>query len=129
MLLVDVPDIEARSGRSLTGADLAKALAYIADVSALIESYLRRTYTSPGEVPGVVKAICCLEVQRFMNTDPGVANDRVGDLSTMYADGGSVVALSVDARVALRPFRAGGGIGTIRLYSHLLPPLTAGGTP
>lgn len=125
-MLVEVADVSARAGREFSGAELGRVTALITDVTALIESYLCRTYTSPAVVPAVVKAVACLEIQRLLNTDPGVSTERVGDLATGYAYGGALVALSSDAKTMLRPYRARAGLGSIQLLSRYAQPPVEG---
>jgi hypothetical protein len=114
-LLVTVADIEARTATVYAGAELARVNAAIADVSALITDYCRRVFTDP--VPAGVVAVAAMEVRRVLNTEPGIATERVADLSSGFAYGGSAVALSPDAMRALdrymRSLRS--GIGIIQL--------------
>jgi hypothetical protein len=112
---VSVADIEARTGQTYSEpVDLARVNAFIEDVSALIESYCRKQFTAP--VPAAIKAIAAKEVIAALNVDPGIASERIGDLSTSYGFGGSVVTLSSSTKDALFPYRRT-GIGSIRLIS------------
>ncbi|MEO3860128.1 hypothetical protein [Acrocarpospora sp. B8E8] len=120
-MLMSVDDIEKRTGQVFEDERLDQVSVYITDVTALVESFLGRSYDTVA-APAAVKAIACLEVIRNLNTDPGVAGDRVGDLSTTYAYGGAVVVLSPDAKAELRRFRKRSGIGSIQIISHLVPP-------
>lgn len=118
-MLITLADVEARAGQLFGDDQVDRVNAYIEDVTALIESYLGRSFqTEPA--PPAVKAVACIEVLRFLNTDPGVASERVGDISTNYANNGDVTVLSRDAKVMLRPYRRGSGIGSIRVVSHLV---------
>ncbi|SFI81946.1 hypothetical protein SAMN05216275_10578 [Streptosporangium canum] len=127
-MLMSVADIEARTGQVYEDERLDQVNAYITDVTALVESFLGRTYDT-ATPPAAVRAVACLEVIRYLNTDPGIAADRVGDLSTNYAYGGSVVALSSDVKTALRPFKWRSGLGSIQVISHLVPPPAEGSPP
>lgn len=124
MAIITVADIEARTGQTFEDERLVQVKAFVKDVTALVESFLGRKYTTTSPAPDAVKAITCLEVIRYLNTDPGVSSDRVGDLSTGYAYGGAVVVLSRDVREALRPFKARSGIGSIRMITpfYVEPP-------
>lgn len=99
-MLITVPDIEARTGTTYTGTELARVNAAIADVSALIEDFCKKTWLAP--VPPAVVAIAASEVRRNLNMDPGVANERVADLASGYAYAGAVLALTPDTERALR---------------------------
>ena len=104
-MLLDISDIEARTGNSYTDpAEIARVEAAIEDVTALIESYCKRTFTDP--VPAAVKAVAAREVIAALNVDPGIASERVGDLSTAYAGSGAVTALSTASMRVLRRFRS-----------------------
>ncbi|WP_371784701.1 hypothetical protein [Streptosporangium subroseum] len=118
-MLMTVADIEARTGQVFEDERLVQVQSFVADITALVETFLRRSYATM-TAPAAVKAIACLEVIRTLNTDPGVATDRIGDLSTGYAYGGAVVTLSPAATESLRPFRRRGGLGSIRIVSHLV---------
>ena len=103
-MLLTVEDIEARTGQTYTtDEEISRVQAAIEDVTALIESYCGRTFRAP--VPAAVKAVAAREVIAALNVDPGIASERVGDLSTAYAGGGSVVTLSRSSLQALRRFR------------------------
>ncbi|MER5643944.1 hypothetical protein [Streptosporangium sp. NPDC002524] len=119
-MLMTVTDIEARTGQVFEDERLIQVQSFIADITALVETFLRRSYATT-RAPASVKAIACLEVIRTLNTDPGVAADRVGDLSTTYAYAGAVTTLSPAAKESLRPFRRRGGLGSIQVISHLVP--------
>lgn len=127
-MLMSVADIEARTGQVYEDERLDQVNAFITDVTALVEAFLGRTYDT-ATPPAAVKAVACLEVIRYLNTDPGVASDRVGDLSTSYAYGGAVVALSKDTKDALRPFRWRSGLGSIQIVSRFIPDPVEEGTP
>jgi hypothetical protein len=109
-MLVTPSDIEARTGSVYTEpTDLARVVAAITDVSALIEAHCRRSFT---EVPLAVRAVAAGEVILRLNVDPGIQSERVGELSTSYS--GSSMALSSASRAVLKPYRRS-VFGTIRL--------------
>ncbi|MEU4726545.1 hypothetical protein AB0G06_43700 [Nonomuraea dietziae] len=131
MPLMTVADIEVRTKQVYEGEDIDQVQALIDDVTGLIEDFLGLTYETVAP-PRAVKALACMEVRRHLNTDPGIAAERVGDLNTNYAHGGAVVALSDDVEAKLRRYRRRRGIGSIRVISHLVPdPVVEdpGGTP
>ncbi|GII83289.1 hypothetical protein Ssi03_12790 [Sphaerisporangium siamense] len=119
-MLMSLADIEARMGQVFEDERVDQVNAFITDVTALVETFLRRSFATSAP-PAAVKAVACLEVIRYLNTDPGVAADRVGDLSTSYAYAGAVVVLSKEAKDALRPFRSRTGLGSIQLVSRYIP--------
>ncbi|GAA4186912.1 hypothetical protein GCM10022252_19610 [Streptosporangium oxazolinicum] len=119
-MLMTVADIEARTAQVFEDERLTQVQSAIADITALVETFLRRSYATT-QAPAAVKAIACLEVIRALNTDPGVASDRVGDLATGYAYGGAVVTLSPAAKESLRPWRSRNSVGSIQIISHLAP--------
>lgn len=119
-MLMSVADIEARSGQVYEDEQLDQVQALIDDVTGLVEDFLGRYFTTAAP-PRAVKAIACMEVRRHLNVDPGIASDRVGDLSTGYAHQGEVVVLSPSALARLRPYKRRSGIGSIQLYSRYVP--------
>lgn len=119
-MLMTVADIEARAGRTFEGEQLTQVESYVADVTALVEDYLGRSFET-ATPPPAVRAIACREVMAWLNVDPGVASDRVGDVSTSYTDGGAVVGLSERALRQLRRYRRRRGVGSIQVVSHLVP--------
>ena len=101
-MLCTVSDIEARTGDTFTGAELGRVNAFIEDVSAAIETYLRsKGKTLPDPVPGSIKAAATMEVRRMLNVDPGIANGRVDILAESYTDGGRSYVLSPACREEL----------------------------
>lgn len=119
-MILTVSDIEARTGQVYEDEQLDRVNAFISDITALIEAFLGRSFENT-PAPPAVKAVAALEVMRLLNSDPGIASDRVGDLSTSYAYAGAVVALSEESKAALRPFRANAGIGSLQVLSRFMP--------
>jgi hypothetical protein len=123
-MLMAVSDIEARAGQVYEGAQLSQVTAYMSDVTALVEDFLGISYAT--SVPPVaVRAIAVREVMRYLNVDPGIATEHIGDLSTGYAGGGVIEVLAPATEAALRRYRSRlrgrPGIGSLRLVSHLVP--------
>lgn len=114
-MLITAADITARTGVTYEGTELARVNAAIQDVSALIEDYCKKVWPSP--VPPAVIAVTASEVRRNLNMEPGVANERVADLSSGYAFGGDVLPLTPGTEKALdRALRKSRSpIGTIQL--------------
>lgn len=94
-------DVAARLGRVLDPAtEIPKVNALIEDVSALVDGFCRRSFEP---VPGVVKAVVCLEVIRALNSTPGVSMEHVGDVLVRYTE--SPTALSGSAQNTLKRYR------------------------
>lgn len=104
MPYADIADVEARLGREITDPlEQSQVTAYIADVSALVDNYTRRSFLDP--VPGDVKAVVCNEVISSLNSKPGVTSERVDviELSYSYATGSG--SISNQSKLALRRYR------------------------
>jgi hypothetical protein len=100
-------DVATRLGRTLDPtAEVPRVDALIEDVSALVDSFCRRSFSDP--IPGAVKAIVCAEVMRAINQTPGISQEHVGDVQIRYVT--SPTALSSAAREALTRYR-------MRIYS------------
>ncbi|WP_431911731.1 hypothetical protein [Nonomuraea jabiensis] len=124
-MLMSVTDIEARTGQVYEGAQLAQVEAYVMDVTALVEDFLDISFVSTAP-PVAVRAIAVREVMRYLNTDPGVATEHIGDLSTGYAGAGAIEVLAPATEAALRRYRSRlrgrRGIGSIQLVSRYIEP-------
>lgn len=118
-MLLTVADIEARTRQVYEDEALTQVESYILDVTGLVEDFLDISYatTSP---PNAVRAIAAREVMRYINTDPGITSDHIGELSTGYQ--GGIDVLSPQTEAALRRYRGRlrgrRGIGTIQLVSR-----------
>ncbi|MEU7830389.1 hypothetical protein [Nonomuraea sp. NPDC049129] len=123
-MILTVADIEARTGQVYEDTQLDQVNAFITDVTALVEDFLGRVFTPTSPAPAGVRGITAREVIRYLNEDPGVAADRVGDLSTSYAHQGAVVVLSADTVTQLRRYKRRSGIGSIQLVSRYIPDTT-----
>jgi hypothetical protein len=123
-MLLTVSDIEARTGQIYEDAQLTQVQTYVLDVTGLVEDFLGVSFEATNP-PNAVRAIAAREVMRYLNTDPGVATEHVGDLSTGYTNGGAIEVLSPATEAALRRYRSSlrgrSGIGSVRLVSHLVP--------
>jgi hypothetical protein len=120
-LLLSVADIEARTKQVYEDEALTQVEAYVQDVTALVEDFLDISYAT-STPPVALRAIAAREVMRYLNTDPGIATDHIGDLSTGYT--GVIDVLSPQTEAALRRYRSRlrgrRGIGSIQLVSHLV---------
>jgi hypothetical protein len=125
MALISVSDVEARTGETYTGTELARVNAFIDDISALVELYARKTWAP---TPAAIKAVVANEVRYYLNIEPGVASEQVDILRTSYANTGQVQDLSDSAKATIDEFLKmemgiprRGGIGTIQLISTWKP--------
>ncbi|MEU9871110.1 hypothetical protein AB0C87_24985 [Actinomadura sp. NPDC048021] len=116
-MLITADEVSVQTGQTYTGTDLDKVNSFIQNISDAIEVYCRRTFSDP--VPGAIKAVALLEVRRLLNSEPGVANEKIADLSTGYAYGGGAVLLSNSAKSDLRAYLRWKrpGVGSIRVFS------------
>ncbi|MEU5878185.1 hypothetical protein [Spirillospora sp. NPDC047279] len=91
-MLITAAEVSVQTGTVYTGAELDKVNSFITNVSDAIEAYCRKTFPDPA--PGVIKAVALIEVRRLLNSEPGVSNEKIADLSSGYAYGGAAVILS-----------------------------------
>lgn len=111
-MLATVEDIQTRLARSFEDEEVARVEALIKDVSSLITAYARKDFLPT--IPDEIVAVTCAEVIRYMNSNPGILSEEIGEISTRYAV--FRFGLSADARTVLRAYRnritsvhAGGG--------------------
>ena len=117
-MLITASDITAWTGETYEGPALDQVNAAIADVSASIEIFLLlRGITVPTPTPASLVAISRMEVRRYLNSEPGISNERIADLSSGYAYGGAAYVLSPGAESALQRYARTlkGSMGSIRL--------------
>ena len=101
-MLITAEEVSVQTKQEYTGDDLAQVNSFIADVTSAIEVFCRKTFSDP--VPRAIKAVAMMEVRRLLNTEPGVSTERISDLSTSYAYGGSGFVLSSSAKSDLRDY-------------------------
>lgn len=118
-MLLTVADIEARTGQTYEDERLTQVETYVIDVTGLIEDFLDISYAT-STPPAALKLIAAREVMRYLNTDPGITSDHIGELSTGYQ--GGIDVLSPQTEAALRRYRTRlkgrRGIGSIQLISR-----------
>lgn len=129
-MLITVADVQARTGETYVSTELARVNAFIEDVTGLVTDFCLPTIM-PTPTPATVKAVAVMEVRRFLNTEPGVSQDRVDTLSEGYAYGGAAVALSPGAVDGLKKWlktKRKTSLRTIRLVRpsewDVIPPTT-----
>ncbi|WP_026415394.1 hypothetical protein [Actinomadura oligospora] len=101
-MLITADEVSVQTGTVYTGSELDKVNSFISNVSDSIEAFCRRTFPSPA--PGAIKAVALIEVRRLLNSEPGVATERVADLASGYAYGGAAVVLSSASEDSLRAY-------------------------
>lgn len=113
-MIITAADVGTQNKTTYTGEDLAQVESFIENVSAAIEMYCKRSFSEP--VPSVIKAIALLEVRRLLNSEPGVANERLAELSTTYE---FTALLSNSSKADLKAYLrwTSPRVGVIRLYS------------
>lgn len=121
MALATVDDVQIRMGRPLTVAEVGRASGLLAAVDALVVGYLGCSEATPNPVPDGLASTVAGIVARGMAASPvGVESVSVDDASVRYmadASSGGVWLSRMD-RVALRPYRCGGGLTTVRLVGE-----------
>lgn len=84
--LADVDALQARLGRSLSGADLARAEAVISDVSALARAEAEQGWPdAPSGVPADVVAVVLAAARRGFENPEGFISQTMGPLSATRA--------------------------------------------
>lgn len=113
-LLITAEEVGVQNRTTYEGEALAQVNSFIQAISAAIETYSKRTYSEP--VPAFIKSVALIEVRRLLNSEPGVANERIGDLATAYEFTALLSnSAKADLKAYLRWMRP--GISTIRLFS------------
>lgn len=105
MALVSVTEFEARLGRSLSGAEMARAEAVLDDASAIVLSEGDSTWTD-ATVPGAVAAVLLTAARRAFDNPDGAGQKSTGDVSVSYRQVGL-------ARAELKIIRRAAGRSSI----------------
>lgn len=112
MLLADVNDVKLRlKAEASQDLDESYAIALVAEASALVESYLGRTF-EPGGVPEAVSLVVSRMAARVLMTpdETGMATSMqvtagVFNRSVSYSNGGGSVWLNASDKTMLAPYR------------------------
>ncbi|TDB90914.1 hypothetical protein E1264_03555 [Actinomadura sp. KC216] len=119
-MLITAAEVSVQTGQTYTGDALTRVESFIQNVSDSIEAYCRRTFTDP--VPGAIKAVALIEVRRMLNVDPGIDDERIGDLGTGFVGTNEILSASslaaLDAYLRWTTPRA----SSLRLVSPLRGP-------
>jgi hypothetical protein len=119
-VLITADEVSVQTGQTYTGAELARVESFITNVSASIEAYCRRTFTAP--VPGAIKSVALMEVRRRLNVEPGLVNERIGDLGQGFERGSEILTSSSMAALDAYLKWTTPRMGSIRLVSPLRQP-------
>lgn len=101
-MLATVDEFRDRLGREMDDEEKRRAEAIIDDVSALVTSYCKRTFTT---VPSDVKAVVLAESMSAFNTVPGLRSENIGDVQVSYSYSTGSGSLSSSSRTALDGYR------------------------
>lgn len=114
-------DVAARLGRDLTATETLLVEPLLEDATAVVVGYLRRTYTYdtvPETVTGVVAKMVARSLLRSASPGGGMASqEATGPFSVSFpavASSGDVWLSAAD-KLALRPYRLGGGMVSVAL--------------
>lgn len=120
MPIASPTDVAARLGRPLTTEESTRVEALIEDAEAVVVGYCRQTFSDPAPVAvkGVVAKMAARTLSAATGPGGGLAQSQsAGPFSiTMSAASTSGdVWLTAADKLALRPHRRGGGIGSVGL--------------
>lgn len=118
MNLATQDDVEARLGRELTTAEIARLPGLLEEASAIVEGYLGVVYTTDDTVPPQVAIVVSRMVSRALTTSipDGVKSEAAGPYQRSYSDGASSLWLSKYDKLALR--NVSGGVVSVPLRSE-----------
>ena len=114
-------DVEARLGRSLTEAEAARLPSLVDDASAVLIGYCGQDFEPPAfdaypvAVVGVVAKMVARAFDRAGAGGSYVDQEGTGPYTVRYsaASSGGDVWLSAADKLALRPYRRGGGLASV----------------
>src|SRR5690606_27101153 len=116
-------DVEDRLGRDLTAAEDQVVDARLEDASAVVVGYCRQDF-APGPYPdavvGVVAKMVARSLERAAAGSEFVGQQAAGPFSVSYsaATSGGDVWLTAADKLALRPYRLGGGLTSVQLVGE-----------
>lgn len=121
MALADLIDVENHLGRDLTDAEHDRAAVLLVRAEAVVMGFLG-CVTEPDPVPaGLTSTVAAITARAFASGAPvGAQSVSVDDGSVSYypdAASGGIWLTKVD-KMALRPFRCGGGLTSVRLVGE-----------
>jgi hypothetical protein len=117
-------DVEDRLGRDLTDGETARLDALLEDAAATVFGYLGDCWTADSDVPspiiGVIAKVVTRSLERGGGTEAFVTNQSAGPFTVGYsaAATGGDVWLTASDKLALRPYRCGGGLVSVQLVGE-----------
>lgn len=123
MALATLADVTARLGRDLSDAEAARLPSLLSDATALLIGYTGQDF-EPAPYPEAVVGVCAKMVARNLlagaNPTPFATQQGAGPFSVTYnsdAASGDVWMTAAD-KMALRPYRLGGGMRTVKMVGE-----------
>lgn len=120
MALATQDDVEARLGRDLTESEGVQVEAALDDASAAVVGYCRQDFEPepyPTAVVGVVAKMVARGFARGSVAAGFTQGQTVGPFAVQYGAGTATgdVWLTAADKLALRPYRRGGGMSSVQL--------------
>lgn len=91
--LADVPELEARLGRSLVDEERTTAEAVLNDASAVVRAY-GLPWPDPATAPDIAVTVCLAAAERKMRNPEGIRQEMEGGYQYTLASGPSGVELT-----------------------------------
>lgn len=117
-------DVEDRLGRELTDSEGSRIGPLLEDAAATTFGYLGdcwdETSTVPGPIIGVIAKMVARSLARGSGPEAFVTGQTTGPFGAQYspsASGGDVWVTAAD-KLALRPYRCGGGMTSVQLVGE-----------
>jgi hypothetical protein len=116
--LATIAELSARTGEI---SDLSRALALLADASALIRAEANYTWIDadgePETVPALIVMVCCKVVERVLSNPDGLSGEAIGGYSAQFSNASTDVYLTKQERRLVRKAAGTTPIGTIELQT------------
>lgn len=120
MALATQADVEARLGRALEASEAARLPSLLSDTSALVIGYCGQDF-EPAPYPEPVTGVVAKAVARLLlagsSAVPFAEQQAAGPFSVRLSSGAASgdAWLTAADKLALRPYRLGGGLTTVGL--------------
>lgn len=123
MALATTGDVEARLGRALEPSEAERAVAILDDASATVIGYCNQDFSAapyPAAVTGVVAKMAARTLLAAANSGGFVQQQMAGSFMVQYSSGAASgdVWLTASDKLALRPYRLGGGLTSVQLVGE-----------
>lgn len=116
MALATQADVEADLGRVLSVSEAPRVASLLTKASAIVSGYTRASFVEP--YPEAVVAVAAGMVARIFETSSlaNVEQQNAGPFGVRYATGSTSSSpwLTKGDKLALRPYRVGGGLGSVQ---------------